>query len=333
MRYFLSLIAGMVITGTALAQQTPHAAAPKPGELRHAQLREVASGKIFNQINRNDVRAALTVWFNTVGHESGYQLDSHFDIADSVAEIRERLLSHSVEILALSITDYLELERSRLLVPVVTEVRTAQGGAPYSYVLLVNPASGINTLAGLRGKKVLVASRSSENTGGIWLAVLLGKDKLGRAAAFLDSVKNPDKAQACILPLFFGAADACVVDEISLNLAKEMNPQLGRLSVLARSRPIIESLVAVPADPQPYQNELIDSMLHLHENPTGRQLLMVFKTTRMVRIQPGDFDAVRELWSDYSRLPGEPPKRPPGSGSGWDGHPAGRGEDGSKERR
>lgn len=299
---------GVAITPAAAQPDTKSAAtASSTGGLRHAELREVVSAKIFNSINRNDVRAALKVWYDDLGKQHGFLLDTKLDIVDTVNEIRERLLSRSVELVALTVGDYLELESSHLLVPVVTETRSTQGEARYSYVLLVNPSSGITGLAGLRGKSMLVASRSAGATGAAWLDVILAKEKLGRAATFLGSVKTPDKAQACILPLFFGSVDACIIDETSLNLAKEMNPQLGHLSVLARSRPMIESLLAMPVEPFPYQQELIDSMLSLHENPRGRQLLTVFKTGRMVRIQPGDFDSARELWRDYSRLPGSPP--------------------------
>src|ERR1035437_5382024 len=298
-------------------------------ELRHARLYGVASSKTFNNVNRNDARAALKVWFDVVGQQRGFVLDSKVDIVDSVAEIRARLESHSVELVMLGITDYLELESSRLVVPVLTDSRSAHGGALYSYLLLVNPSSGATAIASLRGKNILVSSRGGYNTGLAWLDVLLGKEQLGRAASFFASIKAPDKAQACILPLFFGTVDACVVDEVSLNLAKEMNPQLGQLRVLARSRPMIESVIATPAELHPFQKELIDAILSLHEDPRGRQLLMVFKTDRVVRIQPGDLDSARELWRDYYRLPGSSPGRPAGSGPapGAESNPADRGKE------
>ncbi len=296
----------------AVAQHGPagRAAATEARGLRHALLRGVASSSVFSTVNRNDARAAIKVWFDVVAQQRGFILDSTVDILDSVAEIRERLESHSVELLTLGVPEYLELESSRLIVPVLTDVRSPQAGPPYSYVLLGNSSSGATTIARLRGKNILVASRNAGKTGMVWLEVLLDKEKLGRAAPFFASIKDPDKAQACILPLFFGAVDACVVDEVSLNLAKEMNPQLGQLRVLARSRPMIESVVATPVESRPYQKELIDAMLALHEEPRGRQLLMVFRTDRLVRVQPGDLDSARDLWREYHRLPGSPPLRP-----------------------
>ena len=44
------------------------------------------------------------------------------------------------------------------------------------------------------------------------------------------------------------------------------------------------------------------SSLSLHQDPHGRQLLMVFITYRLVHIQPGDLYSACELWRDYYRL-------------------------------
>lgn len=307
-----ALLPGATIA-MALAQPnaTSKAAGVEARGFHRTQLRDISSSQAFKNINRNDARAAVKAWLDVVAQQKGFPADSRVDILDSVAEMRERLLSRTVELVTLSISDYLELESSGLIVPVLTDIRNGQSGALYSYVLLVNPTSGATTIGNLRGKNILVSSRVGSNTGIAWIDVVLSKEKLGRAASFFGSIKVPDKAQACILPLFFGSVDACVVDESSLTLAKELNPQLGKLRVLARSRPLLESLVATPADPYSFQKELIDAMLSLHEDARGRQLLMVFKTDRLVRLQPGDVDAARELWRDYYRLPGSLPNRPP----------------------
>jgi hypothetical protein len=67
---------------------------------------------------------------------------------------------------------------------------------------------------------------------------------------------------------------------------------------------MIEGLIGVPAEPRPYQKQLTVQMLELNRDPRGRQLLTVFKTDRLVRLQPGDLDSARDLWRDYRRLSG-----------------------------
>lgn len=309
-----ALLGWWVALGAAPAQPRVPGGAVRgaAGGLRHARFYGIASSRTLNHVNRNDAKASLKVWFDELGKQNGFVLDSKVDVADDVGEIRERLESHTVDILVLDIAEYLELESSRLVVPVLTHARDEQGRALYPYVLLANPASPATALAGLRGKNALVSSRDASNAGLAWMDVLLAKEKLGRAASFFASLKIADKPQACILPVFFGAADACVVDEIDFELARELNPQVGRLRVLERSRPMIESLVAMPAEPIPYAGEIIDAMLALGRDPRGRQLLSVFKTGSLVRIHPGDLDAGRELWRDYYRLPGSLANRPAG---------------------
>jgi len=321
----------VTLLGLAVAQQAKSGGAIS-GEargLRHTRLYEIASSRLFaRDVNRDDARAGLKVMFDVMARQRGFVLDSSLDILDSVAEIRERLQSHSADLILLAATDYLELENSRLVTPVLTAAWGAQGSALYSYLLLVKAPSPATAIAGLRGKNMLAFSRGGTDTALAWIDLMLDREKLGRAASFFASIKAAGKPQACILPLFFGAVDACVVDEADLNLAQEMNPQLGHLRVLARSRPLIGSIVAMPTVPFPYAKELIDAMLSLHQDPLGRQLLMIFKSDRLVRIQPGDLDAARELWRDYYRLPGASPGRPAGFGTAAaESNPADRGKE------
>ena len=159
----LGVSLGGVAIEAALAQQNVS------GGIRHSQLRGVSSSVIFSTVNRNDARAALKVWFDIVARERGFLLDSTVDILDSVTEIRERLRSHSVELVTMGAVDYLDLESGNLVVPVLTDARSSQGGALYSYVLLVNSSSGATSIASLQGKNLLVASRDGANTGIVWL--------------------------------------------------------------------------------------------------------------------------------------------------------------------
>ena len=295
-----SLLAALAVSTTLAAQP---ASSSTSGELRHTRLYGIASSRSLSNVNRNDARAALKAWFDIIARQKGFLLDSRVDIAEDVAEIRERLKGRSVDIIALSVPEYLEIEDMHLAIPLLTHVRGARTNPFYSYLLLVNAASPATRIDGLRGKAVLEFSRSGSNTGAAWADVLLGRQKLGRAASFFASIKQSATAQNCILPVFFGSADACVVDEVSFNLAKEMNPQLGRLRILATSGPVLDSLIITPVQPHPYHRELLDALVHLHEDPRGRQVLLVFKADRLAAVQPDDLESARELWREYGRLP------------------------------
>jgi ABC-type phosphate/phosphonate transport system substrate-binding protein len=292
-----------VAVGIAPAQQ-PAGAFPSAGvpEGQPFHLKSVASGAVFEHVNHDDARTVMKVWFDRLAKQRGVPVDSSVEILDGPGEIRRRLENHSAEILVLTVFEFLELERSHLVIPVLTNAFTTQGVAPFSYLVLVRPSSPVTSVADLRGKNLLAYSRGGSNTAGIWLDVLLSKESLGRAASFFASFQAAEKAQDCILSLFFGRVDACATDEISLNLAKEMNPQLAQLRVIARSRPMIASVIATPMEPFPYRSELIEAMLDFRKDPRGLQLLQLFKTESVVRLQPGDLDSARELFADYNRI-------------------------------
>jgi len=293
-----ALVLGMA-AGMAFAQQrSPEAANTNP---KHFNFKVIASAAGLVSLNHDDARAAIKTWFELMAKQSGLFADSSVDVLNT-HEIRERLESHSTELLILTTADFLDLENTHLIVPVLVNTLASQTTPAYSYVILVNPSSTARTIEDLRGKNVLTSSRSAWNVAGMWLEVLLAREKLGRAASFFASVQATEKSQGCILPLFFGKVDACVVGEPDLNLAKEMNPQLGRLREVARSRPMIEGVIATPVEPTPGRKELIDAILGLNTDPRGRQVLELFKTERVVRIQPGDLDSARELYTDYRRL-------------------------------
>lgn len=300
---------GMLFFCVLAAAQTP--ANPAPSGLRQARLYAVASARALDKVDRNDFRAAMKTWSEILGRRKGFVLNSKVDIADTVAELRSRLEARSVDLLLLSVPDYLELENSRLVVPSLVLEHGAQGRSLYSYVLLARPNLDGASVASLRGKSILAFSRGGTNTGAVWVEVLLNKQKLGRAGDFFSSLTSTATSQACILPVFFGRADACAVDEINFELAREMNPQLGQLRVIARSRPMLENLVFTPMDPHPYHKELFETLLTLEQDARGRQLLMVFKTDRLAPFAPGDLDSARELWRDYERIAG----RSQGSGA------------------
>ena len=302
-RRFRRWLLPAILCGTALPQ--PIAPVTVAGGLRHTRLYTIATGRVLNHVQRDDARAALKASLDLIAQRKGFIVDSKVDIVDDLPAIRSRLREHSVDVLILGIAEFLDLESSHLVVPVLTDARGSQANGGHPYRLLARPASGISSLADLRGKNILVYSRSADNAGVAWLEVALAREKLGRAASFFASLKLPEKPQACILPLFFGTVDACVVDDFDLEMAREMNPQLGQLRTIASSPPLIDSVMAMPIQPHPFLRELLDTMLTLHEDPRGRQMLMVFKSDRIVTLQPGDLDASRELWGAYSRLPAE----------------------------
>ena len=282
--------------GAVAAADPPMSAALKP-----ARLHVIASDLLFGTVNPADALASMRIWAEQIGRVRGFQLDIKVEIGRSMGQVRQSLKEHAVDLLVLDTTEYLSLADARLVEVVAAGTTQGQLGA-FPYLLLTNDGTEAGQLGGLRGKRIVVASRTKSNMGLVWLETLLAESRLGRAASFFGSVEIGYRASACVLPLFFGKIDACVVDSANWESIEELNPQLGRLRVVARSEALLEGMIAMPVQPHPYQSELIDSILNLHKTPAGEQLCMVFKTGILIRVGREPFESVRALCGRYRRM-------------------------------
>jgi ABC-type phosphate/phosphonate transport system substrate-binding protein len=299
--------AGRAAAGLALAVSAGlHAGqlpAPEaPAGARRTRLHVIASESMFATVNRNDATAALKSAFEMLGRQRGFVLDSRVVSVAAPAGIRRRLAEDSADLLILAIRDFLELEASGLLKAEIAGTRRRDGDPRYRYVLLVRPEAGVKDFGGLRGKTASVFSHLESGIGMAWLDVSLARGNLGRAASFFGAVNAVRKAQECILPLFFGRIEACIVDEPNFLVMKEMNPQLDRLRVLARSEPLLDSVIAAPVKPHPHRREIMEAILSLHAEPRGVQLLMVFKAAQAVALGPDGLESTRAFWKEHGKL-------------------------------
>lgn len=276
--------------------------ASDPATLKKVRLNVVASESMLTTVNPQDAIASMGIWVNKLGISRGYECESKIEITVSLGQIRQKLREHAVDLLVLDTPDYLTLGDEGLVQAVAVGTNGGQVAA-FPYLLLTNGASGSDELAGLRGKRIIVASRTKSNMGLVWLETLLAESRLGRVATFFGSMETTYRGSSCVLPLFFGKIDACVVDSQTWEAVKELNPQLGRLRVVARSDALLEGLLAMPVQPQSvYQSDVIDALLNLHKTVAGGQLGVVFKAGPQVRAEKAQFESERALCSKYRRM-------------------------------
>ncbi|MGJ5819685.1 phosphate/phosphite/phosphonate ABC transporter substrate-binding protein [Paludibaculum fermentans] len=271
-----------------------------PG-LTRSYLRVAASELVFANVNQADAIASMKVWSDQLGKLRGFQLDAKVGIAQSISQMRQSLKERAVDLLVLDTSDYLTLADMNLLDTVFAGTNRGQPAA-YSYLLLMNDAPGASPLGSLREKKIVISSRTKSNLGLMWLETLLGENRLGRASAYFSSLEINYRASQCVMPLFFRRVDGCVVDSANWEAMKELNPQLGRLRVVAQSEPFLEGVVAMPLQPHPYQAELLASLLSMHKTPAGEQLGIVFRIGPLVRANKAQFDSVRMLRTKYRHI-------------------------------
>lgn len=272
---------------------------PLPSSAPTTRLNIVLSDQLFSVANRNDVVGAMKLWVEALSCITKLNFDTKVEVLSAQSEIRQRVHEETVDVLVLDNADFLELSDAGSVEGVAVG---SQGGHAYAvpYLLLVNQQ--IDSLSQLRGKHAAYHLHTGAAAALAFTATLMAENHLGRTDAFFESFEPTTKAANCILPLFFEKIQACVVDGHDWEMLKELNPQLGnKMKILAQSAPVLDGVVAFPKVPRPYRERIIASILQMHEDPLGAQVLSALRSGPLMPYRSEYLDSTREFWRRYER--------------------------------
>jgi phosphonate transport system substrate-binding protein len=290
--------AGGALTLLAAASRAQCNGKPAPSPSAE-KVNVVLSERLFSATNRNDVVGAMKIWSDLIGCLTHNDVDTKVVVLSTPQELRQSVIEQGAQVLVLDGVEFLDLSEKGL----VEGVGVASGdGRPLTprYGLLVN--SQVDALAQLRGKRATFYLRTSSAASVAWTATLLAKNRLGSIESFFGASEVSTKSTNCILPLFFGRIDACVVDSRSWETARELNPQIGnKLKMLAQSVPVMEGVTAVPKLSTEDRRRVVAGVLEMHKFPAGEQILTVFHTGPMIPYRPEYLESTRQFWNEYEQ--------------------------------
>ncbi len=276
-------------------------AAANTSNAEKAHIHVVCSSSLFRGVDQSELVSSAKLWVQSIGNRVGLIIDPEITIVDNAGDMRRKVDEGTADLFASSSLEYLAIDRSTVLEPAVTMTAGTGEKGKIKYLLLVNRDGGISQVADLKGKVLNTYSRSDSNLHRVWLDVFLRGAHLPPADQLLKTVAATPKPSTACLPLFFGKADACMIDDPSWETLRELNPQLEKkLTVLAESKPMIENLISFTHRLN-YVNEMYKGLLGLKDAPDGRQVLLFFKCRQAVAIDKGDLAYVSELRSAYLR--------------------------------
>lgn len=168
-----------------------------------------------------------------------------------------------------------------------------------NFVILARRDRAWRSLADLRDHSLIMWLSSGTEVSQFWLDTLLHEQGLPSARRHFSVVTEAEKPSNVILPVFFGAQDACLIDEASFKLMGELNPQVTRdLEVIARSDRFADILICLcdGAWPAPtWPTVLSDAINHLAETVEGRHILTMFRVEALRPFDPSQLDSLRTL--------------------------------------
>jgi len=283
--------------GTAWSAETNRVPAP-------AVFRVGMAKACFHNVNHNDAVAAFRAFMETVAHNYGYSFTSEVQIFDDSPTFETAIRQQPLSLIVMDAWQYLTMDIHPQVQPLFSVSENGKVGR--KYLVLTRRDSGLTNLAALRGKPIVKLETTCENVGEHWLTTRLLSEKLGTPDTFFGSIEEVSKPTAAVLPVFFGKLPACVVDEASFEVMKELNPQVGHVLQVVAASDTYYSIVICLSDQgwisKQARADTVKALNDLSRSPAGQQIFTLFKLDKFVPVGEAQLLPVRKLQAAYEAL-------------------------------
>ena len=260
------------------------------------------SAQIFIDVEPEEARTAMKVLAEQILRRRFPNGTSETLILNDIASLEKAFLEKRIDLAGIHSDQYVRLRDHAPIQPVFV---STNGLSPYhQVVLLVRRDAGIRSLADLRDKRLTLSKDQARSVHLLWLETLLMKAGIRSSEEFFSAVKQVMKPSQAILPVFFQQADACLTTQQSFDVARELNPQVGRdLVVLAQSSYLAGGVVVFRTDYDPAAKaKIIEALGALHEDLQGNQILKLFRMHRLLPWRPEYVESVEALLKEHESL-------------------------------
>jgi phosphonate transport system substrate-binding protein len=291
------LWAGLLPGRTLLAAEAPDARPEAPVSITMFR-------SAFTRVNENDAKAALAALALDLGRKVGTSVPSRVAVYETHQEMRSAITAGAVQVLIVGLWDFLHLDIADR-VDILYIAHTA-GRPAHRWQILARRDSGLDSLDALRGRRVLVLHTNVAHMGVPWMETTLLETQRGAPGRFFASFEPQNSPSAAVLPVFFGKAQACVVDAGAFELLGQLNPQLQRTLVpIAESPAMANSVICFSRTGWPSEQlrrDVARQLASLEKDPAGRQILLLFKCDRLSPFDPAQLDTTADLYRRYRQF-------------------------------
>lgn len=238
-------------------------------------VRFCVSENLVNDVSISDARAAMAVWMRRIVQDLQLEVRTAAEVFEREDRILSKLRQVEIDCVALTLPEYRRLrdllDPSQFVVP--------GQKTQLEYVLIVRSGSGINSVADLRGRRLVTLQSPLTVVAPAWLSTVLGAAGYDAPERFFGALSTKAKPSQVILPVFFGQAEACLTTRSSFLTMSELNPQTRtRLQPLAVSPPIVPSVQAFRKGYEGRAKEFVfKALTGLGSSVAGRQALTLFQ--------------------------------------------------------
>lgn len=257
---------------------------------------------VIRDFPRKDVEVSLRFWTDELARSLNLTYKP-IQLYDDLDQLRRDMLAGKINFMVASSMGVVQ----HFAPDEISNGFTGIKNVPNYLYLVVRHGAGIRTPADLGGKRVMLLDGDELST--VYLETLMLKAWGKPDWARLGSVSREQRSVKMVNGLFFGQADAALIDRTAYEAALALNPQIGqRLEILddytfkGRSPHIgLFSSRMAPAD----RERITEAALKLNETARGRQVLDIYKSDTMARTSVESLVPYRELMETHDALMAE----------------------------
>jgi ABC-type phosphate/phosphonate transport system substrate-binding protein len=264
------------------------------------------SASLFEDVDIKDAQVVTRIWGDMIAKKRGGRANTV--IYDSLLDFESDVDARKIDLAVLASNELFGIRKKALFEPALISVRSA---SVYEDLLVVTRKdNGMKGIKDLQDKRFIILRGQYGAVITTWLETLLMKEGFQNPRHFFSSIKEVKKASQAALPVFFKQADACLLNRHAFDLLAELNPQLRtELMPIARFDGIAGGILSFRGDYNEQDKETVRDMLGtLHQDPQGKQLLMLFKVDQLVPFKPEYLNAEGTLLKEHRDLKSRMPK-------------------------
>ncbi len=281
------------------AQATANAADESQG-VQPIRLNFGVEDKVLQGRDIKDVVTATNIWLAWAGEE--FNIRAKTIIYNHMDQMAKDFLAHKLDVVALTSLNYIKFINRTGKIPELGPAGIINGKITVKYLLTVRREPEINSISGLKGKTI--ALQKTGDIERLFLNILLMRNGYREMDFFFSDILEKAKPSRAVLDVFFGRTDACVVPEHVYSTLVEMNPQIGRQTiVLAESPELIPTITFFSEKYDPRLRTIIEDMVpKMKLTEKGRQMLMMYKVDDLTQPRAKDILELEALLFEYDLL-------------------------------
>lgn len=276
-------------------------AAPIPDRY-HAETPEIGyfgrMEKVLYSSNAIDTTIATNMIIKQIFGLMGMKSEIKFYLDSN--NLKRDLSQNRIDGIVVNISDFLEMEH--LINPDYLYALTLGPDIFEKTLLVTRKSQMIDTLEHLRGSTITIPS--GHYIGKTYLDLELMKRGLPTSERFFSVIREVKDINTSLIDLFFGKTDCALVTNVAYELASELNKQIPKdLEILLASKEMIPQIIALNNNISVATLKKVDhNIVNAHKNQHVKNLLSLFRATKIVKLDNNQLDETRRLLTEYQTI-------------------------------